>query len=295
MAEQAEAATRPPWAGEHQTVKEWTDERGVTHQVGVSVYTALTAPYRGQKAFVTPAPAMKLAKQKLKEVAVLKSTGSSEPQLDDVSTKITLTAADGSELLLYNAKYNQINPSKLVDKLFAAEPRFFSDAVRREPPSEEEEEEEEEEEDGDEDDHRFGKIWEVPEGFEHMPKPNELPKGASGTGALTGLHVAQLFRVGSGSASAWRWYIGKVSRFRGARYTYNYEVTWDEGQTWVNLNLEHYKDAPGDDEQECAFVEGQPPQKNWAFLTKEGTAAANAQGAAAEEGQGAGMELDAAN
>ena len=131
MAERTEAATRPAWAGEHTIVKEWTDEHGITHQVGASVYTALTTPFRGQKAFMSPQAAVKVALRKLKEVAILKNTGNREPQLSDVSTKLILIAADSTERGIYTASYNQINPSKLMDKLFAADASFFSNSVRR--------------------------------------------------------------------------------------------------------------------------------------------------------------------
>ena len=131
---------------------------------------------------------------------------------------------------------------------------------------EDEDEDEEDEDDGDAD--RFGAVWEIPEGFEYMTKPDELLKGTRSRGTLQGLYVAQLFQVSIGQEESWRWFIGKVTRYRGVRSTYNYDVVWEDGQHWVKLDLANYKDAPSDDEQELEFVEGDTPQHNWAFLTK---------------------------
>ena len=41
--------SRPAWAGEHDTVVEWTDAKGEVHQVPPDVKQALEAPFRGLK------------------------------------------------------------------------------------------------------------------------------------------------------------------------------------------------------------------------------------------------------
>jgi hypothetical protein len=105
--------------------------------------------------------------------------------------------------------------------------------------------------------------FEVPNGFEVLPRPANLPGGSAAAGSIDGLYVLMLWKVGIDL----EWYLGMLKKFLPGGRRLKYDVQWegDSGVRASALSLDNYYEVP-----EGTSVDGDGPEAGaWCFLRKE--------------------------